>query len=171
MLRRHRRSANAVAALLCFALLGYAYYLQHGQGLEPCPLCIFQRVAVAALGVAFVIAALLPARPVLFGYLASLLTTLAAASGAGVAARHLYIQSLPPGTVPACGASLDFMLEVFSFFDVLRRVLTGSGECGKVDWTFLGLAMPGWVLLWCVALGVAGVVVNWPRRKSGAWPA
>ena len=70
LLQRQRRAGNAIAALLCFALLGFAYYLQHFQGLEPCPLCIFQRVAVAALGVAFLIAAVFPARPAFYGYAA-----------------------------------------------------------------------------------------------------
>ncbi|MDR2216246.1 MAG: disulfide bond formation protein B, partial [Nevskiaceae bacterium] len=54
--------------------------------------------------------------------------------------------------------------------DVLKKVLTGSGECAKVDWTFLGLSMPGWVLICAVGLGVAGIVINWPRRTMrGAW--
>ena len=160
LLQRQRRAGNAIAALLCFALLGFAYYLHH-----------FQRVAVGALGVAFLVAAMLPAQPAFFGYLACALTTLTAGAGAGVAARHLYIQSLPPGTVPSCGATLDYLFDVFPVVEVLRKVLTGGGECAKVDWSFLGLAMPGWVLLWCVALAVAGILLNWPRRRAGAWPA
>ena len=166
LLRGHRRAANVAAALACFALVGYALYTQRFEALEPCPLCIFQRVAVFALGVAFVIAAALPDRPVAFGYLASALTTLAAGSGAGIAARHVYIQSLPPGQVPSCGATLDYMLDVFPLTEVLRKVLTGSGECAKVDWTFLGLSMPGWVLIWAIGLGVAGLVINWPGRRG-----
>jgi disulfide bond formation protein DsbB len=82
-----------------------------------------------------------------------------------VAARHLYIQSLPPGKVPVCGATLDYMLEVFSPSEALRKVLTGSGECARIDWTFLGLAMPAWVLIWVLALGAFGVLLNWRSRQ------
>jgi disulfide bond formation protein DsbB len=93
-----------------------------------------------------------------------LLLALAALATIGVAARHLYIQSLPPGSVPACGASLDFMLKVFSLSEVLVKVLTGSGECATVSWEFLGLAMPGWVLISAVVLGAYGVWVNLRRQ-------
>ncbi len=89
---------------------------------------------------------------------------LASLATAGVAVRHLYIQSLPPGTVAACGASLDFMLKVFPLTDVLVKVLTGSGECAKVEWRFLGLAMPAWVLIAAIAAGAYGLWANIRRR-------
>jgi len=94
---------------------------------------------------------------------AVLLAASALATG-GVALRQLYIQSLPEGSVPACGASLDFMLKVFSLSEVLVKVLTGSGECAKVTWRFLGLAMPGWVLIAAVVLGIFGLWVNLRRQ-------
>jgi disulfide bond formation protein DsbB len=92
------------------------------------------------------------------------LLLLAALATVGVAARQLYIQSLPPGSVPACGASLDFMLKVFPLTDVLVKVLTGSGECAKVEWRLLGLAMPAWVLIAALSLGFWGLWANLPRR-------
>jgi disulfide bond formation protein DsbB len=164
-LRAHRLAFNLGAAAVCFALFGYALYSQYQLLLEPCPLCIFQRVAVVLLGGAFVLAALVPASARVTGNLASVLIGLVALGGAGVAMRHLYIQSLPAGKVPVCGATLDYMLDVFPLVDVLRKVLTGSGECAKVDWTFLGLSMPAWVLIALVGLGTAGVLVNWRSRR------
>lgn len=154
-----RRAVNFAAAGVCALLVGYAYYAQYVQGLEPCPLCIFQRVAVFALGVAFLVAALhdpgqLGAR------IYAAVIGLTALAGTGVAGRHLYIQGLPPGQVPECGATLDFMLDVFPLVEVVRKVLTASGECGVVDWRFLGLSMPAWVLISVGLLGIAGVVVN-----------
>jgi disulfide bond formation protein DsbB len=89
-------------------------------------------------------------------------------AGISVSARHLYIQSLPPGKVPICGASLDYMMDVFPLTDVLRKVLTGSGECAKIDWTLLGLSMPGWVLISLLVLTTAGVLANW-RPKRTVW--
>jgi protein dithiol:quinone oxidoreductase len=162
-LRRYRRAASVVLALLCFAMFGYALYVQSHDLLEPCPLCIFQRVAVIALGVALLLAAVVPTGWRVVGNVSAMLVGLAAVGGIGVASRHLYIQSLPPGEVPSCGAGLDYMMDVFPLADVIRKVLTGSGECAKVDWTFLGLAMPGWVLICVLAIGTAGVIANWRR--------
>ena len=157
------RTANSLGALACAALLAYAYYAQYVMHLEPCPLCIFQRVGIFAIGVVFAVAAVHdPAawgRRVYAGLLA-----LVALATSGVAVRHLYIQSLPPGTIAACGASLDFMLKVFPLTDVLVKVLTGSGECAKITWRFLGLAMPAWVLIAAVALGAYGLWANLRRR-------
>jgi protein dithiol:quinone oxidoreductase len=157
------RKANALGFLACVALLGYAYYAQFVMHLEPCPLCIFQRLGLFAVGVVFALAALQD--PAGWGRrVYAALIALAALATAGVAARHLYIQSLPPGSVPACGASLDFMLKVFPLTDVLVKVLTGSGECAKITWRFLGLSMPGWVLIAALALGAWGLWANLRRR-------
>ena len=159
---RYRRLVNFLGALFCVGLLAYALYTQFYLGLEPCPLCIFQRVAIAGLAVAFLAAAL--HHPSGWGrYAYAGLIAAAALAAIGVAARHVYIQSLPPGTVPACGAPLDAMLQMFPVTEVIRKVLTGGGECAEVNWRFLGLAMPAWVLMWAVALGFVGVVANISR--------
>lgn len=157
------RRGNLLGFLACASLLAYAYYAQFVMHLEPCPLCIFQRIGVFALAVIFLAATLHD--PAAFGrrVYAGLLT-LAALAIVGIALRHLYIQSLPPDAVPACGASLDFMLKVFSMSEVLVKVLTGSGECAKITWEFLGLAMPAWVLISAVVLGGWGLWVNLRRQ-------
>lgn len=150
--------------MACVCLLAYAYYAQFVMHLEPCPLCIFQRIGIFVLGIIFLVATLHD--PEIFGRrVYALLLTLAALATIGVAARHLYIQSLPPDAVPACGASLDFMLKVFSLSEVLVKVLTGSGECAKVTWEFLGLAMPAWVLISALVLGGWGLWVNLRRQR------
>jgi disulfide bond formation protein DsbB len=157
------RQANLLGLAACGGLLGYAYYAQFVLHLEPCPLCIFQRVGVLALALLFLIAA--AHDPVGWGRrVYAVLLALAAAATAGVALRHLYIQSLPPGSIPACGASLNFMLKVFSLSEVVTKVLSGSGECAKVSWQFLGLAMPGWVLIAAVCLGLYALWANLRHR-------
>jgi disulfide bond formation protein DsbB len=83
-----------------------------------------------------------------------------------IAARQLYIQSLPPGSLPSCGAPLEMMMRFMPVTEVVRRVLSGSGECGEVNWTFLGLAMPAWVLMWAGLLGAAGAVANFRSEAS-----
>jgi disulfide bond formation protein DsbB len=157
------RKANALGFLACAALLAYAYYAQFVMHLEPCPLCIFQRLSIFAVGVVFGLAALQD--PTAWGRRAyAVLIGIAALATVGVAARHLYVQSAPPGSIPACGASLDFMLKVFPLTDVLVKVLTGSGECAKITWRFLGLSMPGWVLIAALGLGAWGLWANLRRR-------
>ncbi len=160
-----RRGLNLLGFAVCVALLGYAWYAQTVLLLDPCPLCIFQRVGIAAIGVLFGLAALHdPRRWGARVYGALLLV--AALATVGVAARHLWIQHLPEGSVPACGATLSYMLDVFPVTDVIRKVLTGSGECARVTWSWLGLSMPGWVLLAAVGLGALGAYGNFPSRRG-----
>jgi protein dithiol:quinone oxidoreductase len=140
-------------------MLAYALYAQYRLGLEPCPLCIFQRVAIFALGVAFLAAALQHPRG---GgrYVYAALIGVSALTTAALATRHLYIQSQPPGSIPSCGAPLNVMLKFSPLTEVVQKVLTGGGECSQVNWSFAGLAMPAWVLVAALVLGVAGVLVN-----------
>jgi disulfide bond formation protein DsbB len=153
------RVLNLAGGVLCLAMLGYALYAQYGLGLEPCPLCIFQRVAVFALGLIFLAAAL--QHPTGGGrYVYAVLAGFAALTTAALATRHLYIQSQPPGSIASCGAPLDVMLRFSPLTEVVRKVLTGGGECSQVNWSFAGLAMPAWVLLAALALGLLGVLAN-----------
>jgi disulfide bond formation protein DsbB len=155
----NRRLINLGGFLTCVALLAYALYSQFHLGLEPCPLCIFQRIGIAVLAVFFLAAGLHNPR----GWGArvyAVLVGLAALATIGVAARHVYVQSLPPGTLPSCGAPLGVLIKFTPVLEVIRKVLTGSGECSEVSWRFLGLAMPAWVLIWAVVLGVIGVAAN-----------
>jgi protein dithiol:quinone oxidoreductase len=157
-----RRPINAAGFLICAGLLAYALYAQFKLGLDPCPLCIFQRIGIAALGVVFLLAAL--HHPRRWGAsVYAVLIAVAALATVAVAGRQLYIQHLPPGAIPSCGAPLSMMMKFMPLTAVIRKVLTGSGECGIVNWKFLGLAMPAWVLIWAVLLGAAGVLANLRR--------
>jgi protein dithiol:quinone oxidoreductase len=160
-----RRLPNLVGFLVCAALLGYALYTQFYQGLEPCPLCIFQRIGMALLGLVFLFAALHdPGHAGRAVY--AVLLGIAALLTAAVAARHVYVQHLPPGSLPSCGAPLAMLLKFTPVLQLIRKVLTGSGECGEVNWRFLGLAMPTWVLIWAVLLGIFGVRANLRQEAS-----
>lgn len=158
------RTINTLGALACAGLMAYALYAQHGLGLEPCPLCVFQRVAVVVLGCVFLLAAFHPAGTV-GRRLYAVLLGLVALGGGGIAARHIWLTTLPPERVPSCGPGLDFMLESFPLRDALAMVLAGSGECAKVDWQLLGVSMPGWVLIALVGLGLFGVIGNWRAAR------
>lgn len=162
-----RRTLNLAGFLACAALLGYALYAQFVQALEPCPLCIFQRIGVAVTGVFFLLAAVHnPRGRGRYGY--AVLITLGSLATLGVAARHVYVQHLPPGSLPSCGAPLAILLKFTPVFALIKKVLTGSGECGEVNWRFLGLAMPTWVLLCALGLGALGLYANLRRAGSPA---
>ncbi len=154
----------ALGAAICAGLVGYALYAQHVLGLEPCPLCIFQRLAFMALGAVFLVGALHAPSGRAGRAIYAVLAALAAGVGMGVAGRHVWLQSLPPDQVPACGPGLDYMLEAFPFWDVLARVFRGSGECAEVDWLFLGLSMPAWNLI-VYGLFAAGALWAGLRRR------
>ncbi len=161
------RLGNLAGALGCAGLIAYALYAQHVLGLAPCPLCVFQRVAVIATGAGFLLAALHAPRGGgrrVYG----LLIAAAAAAGVGIASRHVWLQNLPPEKVPACGPGLDFMLDTFALGEVVNMVFSGSGECAEISWSFLGLSMPAWVAITCAGLAAFALWVNWggaPRQQ------
>jgi disulfide bond formation protein DsbB len=163
-----RRQLNLLGFLLCVGMLAYALYAQGVLRVEPCPLCIFQRVGIAAIGLVFLVAGVhAPAGR--GARLYGVLVALAALTTMAVAARHVWIQHLPEDAVPACGAGLKFLLEEFPVTDVIRKVLSGSGECHQVNWTFLSLAIPTWVLLVAGALGALGIYANFRGASPRVW--
>ena len=144
--------------------MGYALYAEHVLYLMPCPLCVFQRMAVIALGLVFLVAAL--HNPSGRGSLVyGALVGLAAATGAGVAGRHIWLQNLPADEVPACGPGFEYIVDAFPLSEALRMIFTGSGECATIDWQFLGLSMPTWVLISFVVIGSLGIWNNLRRMQ------
>jgi disulfide bond formation protein DsbB len=134
----------------CACLLGYGYYLQFVDGLEPCPLCIFQRVAFIAV-ILIALAGFIHGPKGVGLRIYSTLISVAALTGGGIAGRQVWLQHLPPEAVPACGPDLSFMLEAFPIADTIRMVFTGSGECAEVNWRFLSLSIAEWSLI-CFSL-------------------
>lgn len=137
--------------LFCSSLLAFGYYLQYVVGLEPCPLCIIQRVCYALTAIFGFLLAAFPIRIRLFGSLGILSTLL----GAGTATRQVWLQHLPKEDVPACGPGLSYMLETFPLNDVIKELLEGSGECANVSWTFLSFSLGEWSLLVFIVLCIS----------------
>lgn len=162
MLRSTRLPFAFIAAVIA-ALYAYALYTQHVLGLEPCPLCMTQRLFYAVAGLVALAAALHgPGRTgnAIYGGLVAL----AAIGGAAVAGRQVWLQHLPPEQVPACGPSLEYMLETMPFSNVVRALVHGDGNCAIVDWTFAGLSMAEWSLIWFVIIAAAGLLLALRRR-------
>lgn len=135
----------------CAFLIISALYMEHRMDMDPCPLCIFQRVSVLAAGL-FLLIGILIAGSRTGARICAVLTGLAALSGIGLAGRHVWLQHLPADQVPQCGPGLDYLLDVFPWQEVVSKVLSGSGECAEVSWLFLGLSIPEWTLIAFIGL-------------------
>ena len=153
------RALYTLGFLGCLVMMGTALvYFQHILQLEPCPLCVLQRMVVIALAAVLLLAALHNPRAWgirIYGALVILIAT----TGASIAGRHVWLQGLPADQVPECGPGLDYLLEVFPLTQVLEMVLSGSGECAEVLWRFLGLTIPGWTLVAFSGFILFGLVI------------
>ncbi|WP_416137668.1 disulfide bond formation protein B [Halomonas sp. HK25] len=152
----------------CALMMAVALVLEHVVGLDPCPLCIFQRVAVLAAAAVFAVAAIHNPRGRVGAGVYGVLGLAAVAGGIGVAWRHLWLQSLPPEEVPSCGPGLDYMMDLLPWRDVVAMVLSGSGECAEIDFLLLGISLPGWTLIGFLVLAVAplGLVLAAFRERG-----
>ena len=159
------RLGFAFITLCCSALLGFALYNQYVDYLDPCPLCIFQRVVFAWMGLMALFAFIHNPDQTgrrIYGWL----IVLGGILGAAIAGRHIWLQNLPPGEVPECGPGLNYMLENFPVTEVLSSVLRGSGSCAEVKWLFLSMSMPMWTLIWYIGLGVMTLWIAYRAAKK-----
>ncbi|WP_202980276.1 disulfide bond formation protein B [Marinobacter fonticola] len=164
-----RRLVFLLIFLVCAALMAVAFYMEYVMGLEPCPLCWLQRMAISAVGILALIAALHNPQG-WGGRIYGLLLAVCSAIGAALAGRQLWLQSLPEDQVPACGPSVDYLLDVMPILDVFRIALQGTGDCAKVAWTFLGLSIPGWTAIFFALLLVVGIAIAFGafgRQRNG----
>lgn len=151
-----RRILGAVA-LACVALLAFGLYLQHGVGLEPCPMCIVQRYALVLVALLAGIGAAAAGRAVQLAMAAGML--LLSGFGAFVAARQSWLQWYPP-EIATCGRDFYGMIETFPLKRAIPMIFRGSGDCTQVDWTFLGLSIANWSFLWFVFFALAALALT-----------
>lgn len=159
-----RRLINFAGAAACLGMFAFAIFTQYYLNLDPCPLCIFQRITVVTLGFVFLAAGIHNPKRTVGAWIYVALIAVVSLTTIGIAARHVYIQSQPPGSIPSCGAPINVLLQMFHVWQVVVKVLHAGGECAVVNWTFLGLSMPAWVMFCVLILGGAGVIANFPRR-------
>jgi len=158
----NRRLLNLAGFLACAGMMGFALYAQYFLLLDPCPLCVFQRVATISLGIVFLLAFLHNAGNVGSKIYAALIAV-TAGFGVAVAGWHVRLQSMPQDEVPSCGPGFEYIMDNFALFDALSLIFKGSGECADVVWRLLGLSMPSWVIIGLGGLGVAGIWNNFRR--------
>ena len=150
------RRVLALVSLVCVAMLAFGLYLQHVVGLEPCPMCIVQRYALVLVAIVAGITAVAKSRGLLIT--GSGLLVLLSGFGAFVAARQSFLQWYPP-EIASCGRDFYGMIETFPLKRAIPMIFKGSGDCTKIDWTFLGLSIANWSFLCFVAIALVGLVM------------
>jgi len=149
----------------CFLMLATGAYFQFIEEMEPCPLCISQRIAILLTGIVFLIAAI--HNPKQCGIKAYSITgTVTALIGACISIRHVWIQNLPADEVPECGPGLEYVFENFPLMDTIKLMFNGSGECADILWTFLGLSIPGWTLVAFLGLAAVSLLQQWNKPNN-----
>ena len=156
-----RRQKYLLGFLFCSGLIAYALFAQYFLNLEPCPLCIFQRVAVILMGIIFLVCSLLEPKSRQAKIISLTLFVAAGSFGIAYASRHVRLQNLPSDQVPGCGPGLDFMMSTFPINEVFKMVFEGSGECATIDWSFLSLSMPAWVIICSLFLIAYAIWINY----------
>ncbi len=151
--------------MACSGAMAFALYLEHFRHLAPCALCVLQRVAMIAAGLIFLAGAIHGARSI-GRVLYSGMAGMAALVGAGIAGRHVWLQSLPPDQVPACGPPLDHLMKIMPWNDALAFVLKGEGNCAVIDAQWLGVSLPGWTLVGFVLLVLWAVYCALPAGTN-----
>ena len=160
----NNRNINLLCGLICVSSLLIAkFYFEDYLGLEPCYLCITQRAFIAVAGLLFFIWAVHDPKR-LGARIYALLVLSATSAGAYFSLKQLYLQSLPEEQVPQCGPPVNYLFETFSNFEVIAMLLRGDGNCAKIQWEFLSITMPGWVLLIFIIL-IAASILNLVRIK------
>jgi disulfide bond formation protein DsbB len=163
-MRLHTRIVFAAIFVACAGLIALAIFLQEQEGLDPCPMCILQRYAFIAVGIAALAAAIQGPQGLALKIYGAIVAAVSIA-GAGVAARHSYLQHFPP-KVETCGADLDFIVNTFPLSQALPKIFAGSGSCSKVDWTLLGLSIPEWAFVWFALFAGAALWAAFLRKPS-----
>ena len=159
-----QRMIFSIIFTVCIGLLGFGLYLEHAVGLEPWPLCIFQRVAYIVIGLLALIAAIHNPQK-LFEKIYTGLILITSLCGAGIAGRQIWLQHLPEDKIPECGPGLEYMLDAFPFTDALRMILSGSGECAEVQWTFLSFSIAEWSIV-CFSGLIIACIAMLIRQKN-----
>lgn len=146
------RRGYLLGFIASFGLVGLALWIQTQYHLEPCPLCITQRMFFMGLGVLFFVAAFIKPASLLQKIFTGL-QVLTALGGAGWAMRHWYIQANKETMIADCGVGFDYMFQNFPLEKALTLIFKGTGDCAAIDWTFLGLSLPQLALIAYIGLG------------------
>ncbi|MBD5771080.1 disulfide bond formation protein B [Marinomonas colpomeniae] len=158
------RRFHGLVAFVAFALLAVAFYMEYQMALEPCPLCMLQRIVFLCVGLVSLASALTGSQTArrFFSWVVVVLSLI----GAALAIRHLYLQQLPEDQLPACLPGLSYMFDVFPWQEIMQAMIMGTGECGDVVWTFLSISIPGWTLVAFAGMALINIIIALKTKKK-----
>ncbi|KTD14246.1 disulfide bond formation protein B [Legionella israelensis] len=162
MTKRVYRNIEVLLSLITLFVLGASFYFQYYKNMEPCPLCLMQRLCVFLL--LFLTFVGVRLGTIKRAKLISLLKMIVSVAGIYFSGRQLWLQSLPPESTPACMPTLDVLFKYFPWQDVIRALFWGAGDCAEVSWQWLGLSMPAWTLLYFIFMLSVSILLYWRLR-------
>ena len=165
MIKFNARNYFFLGFISCVLMLVTGAFFQMIMDLQPCPLCISQRVIIFVLGVVFLIAAIhnpLKKGRIIYAVLGGIIALI----GASVSARHLWMQNMPKDEVPECGPGLNYIFENFPLMETIKLMLSGTGECAEVLWVFLGLSIPAWTFVAFFVLAITSLLQAWNQASN-----
>lgn len=158
------RRFHGLVAFAAFVLLAVAFYMEYQMGLEPCPLCMLQRIVFFCVGLVSLVSAL--NRSENWRRSCAWFVVVLSSIGSALAIRHLYLQNLPADELPACLPGLNYMFEVFPWQEIVQAMVMGTGECGDVSWTLFGISIPGWTLIAFVSMALVNLIIAMRPKKK-----
>lgn len=154
------KSIQYCLMLITFLVLASSFYFQYAMGLQPCPLCLMQRLCVFLL-LTIIFFSFFTYKVRLLSYMQLLFSC----AGLYFALRQLWLQTLPEGMAPACMPGLDVLIKYFPWQTVAHALFWGSGECGQVSWQLLGISMPGWSALYFIFMAFTSLLLVISKPK------
>lgn len=159
----HSKLMFLLVAMACAGLMVFSFFLQFVLKLEPCPLCISQRIAMTCLGLLALMAALHNPQSTSYRVYSAVLM-LFSLIGSLLAGRQLWIQHLPPEKVPSCMPNIEYLIDILPMTEIMQIMVTGTGDCATVQWSFLGLTIPGWTLIMFFGFLLVGLFELFRKR-------
>lgn len=154
------RKIQSFQAIITVFVLFASFYFEYAMGLQPCPLCVMQRICV------FVLLGLmgLSLRTLKKAHIVSFMQFLVACAGLYFSLRQLWLQSLPPEQAPACMPGLDVLIQYFPWQAIAKALFWGAGDCAEVKWTMFGISMPGWTAMYFLFMAIMGLFLFFRTR-------
>ena len=150
--------------LVCVGLLAFALYLQHWRNLDPCPWCVVQRLGYMLVGMIALVAALHRPGPIGTTVYSSL-GIVASLAGIAAAGYQIYLQVDPERAAKCVGSPVERILDQLEIGSLIPSLLQYDGPCTPKPWSFLGLSVPEWSLVWFVLLAATFAAMVFVSRR------
>lgn len=154
-----------IVIVLAMILIAWQYFQLH-LGLQPCPMCVNQRIFAIAAALFSLLGLIHIGASDKLKISYSVVSLLAIIGGLSVAVRQLWLQSLPPEQVPACGPAFNFVMDNFAFGEALNALFLGDGNCAEIKWQLIGISIPGWSAIAFIVLAIFTISSILSLKKS-----